>query len=156
MTRTLAALAALALVVTTTLHATAQTPAPAAPKAAACTPEHAKMGHCKMDNAAPAMDHFKMGHGATPAASGDTASTKAFKAANDTMHAGMNIPFTGNADVDFVKGMIPHHQAAIDMAKVQLEYGKDPEIRKLAEGIIAAQTAEIAQMNDWLAAHPAK
>jgi uncharacterized protein (DUF305 family) len=62
----------------------------------------------------------------------------------------MDIAFTGNADVDFVKGMIPHHQGAIDMAKVVLAFGKDPEVKKLAEGIIKAQEEEIAWMNTWL------
>jgi uncharacterized protein (DUF305 family) len=69
------------------------------------------------------------------------------------MHAAMMVPLTGDADVDFVKGMIPHHQGAIDMAKIELHYGKDPEIRKLAEGIIKAQESEIADMNAWLAKH---
>jgi uncharacterized protein (DUF305 family) len=152
MTRTLSALAALALIATSAIHATAQTPAPAVPKAAACTPEHAKMGHCKMDGAAPAaMDHSKMGHSATPAAAGDSAATKAFKVANDKMHSGMNIPFTGNADVDFVKGMVPHHQGAVDMAKIVLAHGKDPALKKLARDIIKAQDKEIAFMNRWLA-----
>jgi hypothetical protein len=81
----------------------------------------------------------------------EPASTKAFRAANETMHRDMNIQFTGAADADFVRGMIPHHQGAIDMAKVVLEHGKDPEIKKLAEGIVAAQEAEIKMMRDWLA-----
>jgi uncharacterized protein (DUF305 family) len=66
------------------------------------------------------------------------------------------IPYTGDPDVDFVRGMIPHHQGAIDMAKVELANGKDPELRKLAEEIIATQEAEIKKMEAWLVAHPAK
>ncbi|RWC29644.1 MAG: DUF305 domain-containing protein [Mesorhizobium sp.] len=84
-------------------------------------------------------------------------STDGYKAAMDKMHtAMMAITPSGNADVDFARGMIPHHQAAIDMAKVELANGKDPEMRKMAEAVIAAQEAEIKQMQDWLAAHPVK
>ncbi|MER8724553.1 DUF305 domain-containing protein [Mesorhizobium sp. M1027] len=84
-------------------------------------------------------------------------STEGYKAAMDKMHTDMMaIEYSGNADVDFARGMIPHHQAAIDMAKIELAKGKDPEIRKLAEAVIAAQQAEIKQMQDWLAAHPVK
>lgn len=93
------------------------------------------------------MDHSSMDHGAM----GDSPSSKAFAEANAKMHKDMAVPLTGNADVDFVQGMIPHHQGAIDMAKIVLEYGKDPEIRKLAEEVIAAQEGEIAMMKAWLA-----
>ena len=75
----------------------------------------------------------------------------AFMDANTRMHAQMAIEYTGDADVDFIKGMIPHHQGAVEMAQIVLEHGKDPEVRKLAEGIIAAQESEIKWMTDWLA-----
>jgi uncharacterized protein (DUF305 family) len=82
---------------------------------------------------------------------GDTGpSSQAYNGANMKMHSAMDITFTGNADADFVKGMIPHHAGAIDMAKVVLAFGKDPEVRKLAESIIKAQETEIAQMQAWL------
>jgi uncharacterized protein (DUF305 family) len=54
------------------------------------------------------------------------------------------------ADRDFIAGMLPHHQGAVDMAKIVLAFGKDPEVRKLAESIIKAQEHEIAWMNSWL------
>lgn len=75
----------------------------------------------------------------------------AFEAVNAKMHKDMSMELTGDADVDFMKGMIPHHQGAIDMANVLLKYGKDPVTRKLAEDVIKAQESEIALMKDWLA-----
>ena len=95
--------------------------------------------------------------GTRPAAPGADASpsTKAFKAADDKMMADMGRPMTGNADRDFVAGMLPHHQGAVDMAKVELQYGKDAELRRLARGIVAAQEKEITQMRAWQAKRPA-
>ena len=80
-----------------------------------------------------------------------------YKRAMDVMHESMSkMKYSGNADVDFVRGMIHHHQAAIDMAKIELVHGKDPEIRKLAEDIISAQEKEIDLMEAWLKANAPK
>ncbi|MDU4459524.1 MAG: DUF305 domain-containing protein [Haemophilus parainfluenzae] len=59
-------------------------------------------------------------------------------------------------DVAFAAGMLPHHIGAVKMAEVELKYGKDPEMRKLAENIIHAQQAEIEQMQKWLKVHNKK
>lgn len=101
--------------------------------------------------AAPAFAQDHSGH-AMPAATG-SASTEAYAAANAKMHEDMALDFTGNADVDFIRGMIPHHQGAVDMAKIVLEHGSDPEVKALAEAVIAAQESEIAWMEEWLAAN---
>jgi uncharacterized protein (DUF305 family) len=90
------------------------------------------------------------GHPA-PAAAGEPASTREFRAANERMHRDMAIRYTGNADRDFAAAMIPHHQGAIDMARIQLRHGTSPEMRKLAEEIIAAQEAELATLRAFLA-----
>jgi DUF305 family protein family protein len=72
-------------------------------------------------------------------------------ASMDKMHMAMGaVVRSGNSDVDFVRLMLPHHQAAIDMAKTQLLYGKDPQMRRLAQEIITDQQLEIELMQRWL------
>ncbi|KFK95926.1 DUF305 domain-containing protein [Serratia sp. Ag2] len=69
---------------------------------------------------------------------------------HDDMMMGVKSP---DPDVAFAKGMIAHHQGAIKMSETQLKFGKDPEMRKLAEDIIKAQQPEIDQMQKWLKDH---
>lgn len=123
---------------------------------AAAAPVVAQMDHSGHDMQGKGMDHGQgmMDHGqgmAMGAPKGDAGpSSKAYAEANAKMHQEMDITYTGDADVDFVHGMIAHHQGAIDMARVVLQYGKDPELKKLAGEIIAAQEGEIAFMKGWL------
>ena len=72
-------------------------------------------------------------------------------ASMDKMHMAMGaVKQSGNSDVDFVRLMLPHHQAAIDMAKTELLSGKDPQMRRLAQEIITDQQSEIELMQRWL------
>ena len=66
----------------------------------------------------------------------------------------MGVPMTGNPDQDLVSMMMPHHQGAIDMARIYLRDGKDPEIRRMAQKIITDQEKEIAEFKAWQAKHP--
>lgn len=58
-----------------------------------------------------------------------------------------------DADANFIRDMIPHHQMALDMAAKELKNGKDKEAREMAEKIIEAQKKEIADMREWLKSH---
>lgn len=98
----------------------------------------------------PAAALLAVGSVALVAAAELSAGSKALVAANETMHEAMAVEMTGDVDVDFMRTMIPHHQGAVEMAKIVIENGKDPEVRKLAEEIIKTQEAEIAFMQAWL------
>ena len=86
-----------------------------------------------------------------PAMAGGTMDMKSMmKEHNDKMGA---MAMTGNADVDFAMMMKVHHQGAIDMAEMELKHGKEPQMKKMAKDIIAAQKKEIAQFDKFLASH---
>ena len=98
-----------------------------------------------------------MTHSTDKAASaGDSASTMAYKKGSEQMMQDMQANYTGDADKDFAAQMLAHHIGAVSMAQVELDYGKDPEMRKLARDIIKAQKKEIALMKKWQAKHAAK
>ena len=75
--------------------------------------------------------------------------------AMSVMDYGMtNAPMNSDPDHDFAAMMIPHHQGAIDMAKVELLYGKNPVLRRLAQEIVVTQGSEIAVMQLQLTKRP--
>ena len=97
-----------------------------------------------------------MGHGmaATTDTSGMSELQKAYTGAMDKMHPAMAAGVMAeDPDVAFVCGMIPHHQGAIDMARIELQYGKDSWAKEMAQKVIDAQTQEMADMRKWLADH---
>ena len=111
-------------------------------------------------------DHHEtghQGHGDHAMHGGSTAKTvngeplseasKAYDEAMQRMHKNMSGAYTNDVDADFVRGMIPHHQGAIEQAEILLKYSKNPRLRRLAGGIIAAQRREIRFMQAWLKEH---
>lgn len=79
---------------------------------------------------------------------------QAYAKSMDGMHGDMMLAITDPLpDMAFARGMLPHHIGAVDMAKIQLKYGTDEEMRKLAQDIIDAQQPEIQVMKNWIAAN---
>lgn len=106
-----------------------------------------------MDGGCAKMLHGKSGH-ANHAAKGTapvgSPVVDALEKANQTMHKDMAIAYTGDADIDMLRGMIPHHQGAVEMAEVVVKYGKDAQVRRLAMELIRAQKLEIRWMQNYL------
>ena len=124
----------------------------------ACSPAGEPAATETADAMPPAESKMSEGHMAdgkmdmmAPAA-GDSEATRGYKAAMMGQLEGMPA-FAGNADVDFMKQMRGHHQAAIAMARVELAQGQNPEAKTLAQEIITAQQREIAVIDTWLAAN---
>lgn len=79
---------------------------------------------------------------------------QAYTKSMDAMHGDMMLGIADPLpDMAFARGMLPHHMGAVDMAKIQLKYGTDKEMRKLAQDIIDAQQPEIEVMQNWIAAN---
>jgi uncharacterized protein (DUF305 family) len=92
-----------------------------------------------------------------PHAAGDSTAWSGLNASMEKMHVAMtSVKSSGNSDADFVALMVPHHQAAIEMAKSELLNGKDPQMRRVAQEIIIDQQSEIELMQLWLKQHPAQ
>lgn len=102
---------------------------------------------------APSIVAAQSGHGEHGTASTPNPVIAAFEQANEKMMQDMMVAPTGDADVDFVRMMIPHHQGAIDMARIELDHGKSQVLRDMAQQIITAQEAEIAVLQQWLKDH---
>lgn len=120
---------------------------------AACAAETpADQNTAAVDHAA--MDHS--GHDMTGATPADLTEAQAdYQAVNERMHAGMaDIP--ADPDVAFMQGMLAHHRGAVEMSEVALKHAADPQARDLATRVIAAQKAEIAEMEAWLKTRGAK
>jgi hypothetical protein len=89
-------------------------------------------------------------HGGIPA---DSPSTRAFREANARMHGDMSVDYTGDADIDFLRAMIANQEGGLAMARIAVEHGEAPEVRSLAEEIIAGRDVEIVRMKVMLARH---
>ncbi|MBC7799114.1 MAG: DUF305 domain-containing protein [Gemmatimonadaceae bacterium] len=109
--------------------------------------------------APPVAGHHGMQHGAMPGMGGAQMSAnhmEMMRGMERMTRDMMAAPMTGNPDRDLATMMIPHHQGAIDMARIYLRDGKDPDMRRIAEKIVTDQEREIREFRDWLAKNPAR
>ncbi|MCQ8241623.1 CopM family metallochaperone [Rhizosaccharibacter radicis] len=113
------------------------------------SPVQASPGGMSADMPGMAMPAAPAVHGARPSPADRTMMDGMARMQHDMDAA----PMTGDPDKDFVAMMLPHHQGAVDMAEVELRYGHDPQMRRLAAGIVKAQRTEIDEMRRWQAAH---
>lgn len=96
------------------------------------------------------MQHMHHSSQGSAKSSKQSASTRAYAQAMHVMHKRMRAPRSGNVDVDFARQMIPHHQAAVAMARAQQKYGRDADLKRFNDWVIQAQEVEIAMMQNWL------
>jgi hypothetical protein len=108
------------------------------------------------DHAAPAHHPASHDHAGMQHNDGKASATQAFREASARMHAGMGDSYTGDVDLDFARGMVPHHRGAVDMARIELQHGTDPSMRELARKVVATQEQEIELMQEWIARHEVK
>ncbi|WP_131669325.1 CopM family metallochaperone [Psychrobacter pygoscelis] len=102
------------------------------------------------------MQNWLASHPDTGSQPNTKAMQQAYEQSMQPMHGDMMEGIQdSDADMAFAKGMLAHHQGAIAMSKVQLEYGQDPEMNKLAQDIIDAQQSEIELMQNWISEHSA-
>jgi uncharacterized protein (DUF305 family) len=96
-----------------------------------------------------------MGGGMAMQPEGDTGpASQAMNGVIASMQKDLALSFSGDVDVDFAKRLLVQHQAAVDMAKVVLVFGKDAEVKKIADGVVKANEADIASLQDWLKKQP--
>jgi len=133
------------------LAQTTPAPAPTAPTPTApATPAPSPAPAAPMAGHPPA---HAQGHRTSPAGK-PTPATVEYRKSMRSMHRDMAVIYSNDADKDFAALMIPHHQGALEMAQTELKYGKDPELRELAQQIVDAQQKEIALMRAWQAKQP--
>jgi len=87
--------------------------------------------------------------GTTPGTMEMSPAMQGYKQSMDTMNQAMMKPMTGNVDQDFAQMMIAHHQGAIDMARVEVQYGADPALKQMAQTVIDEQGKEIDALKQW-------